>query len=219
VAARLGAGLTGDAVELAVDEGRLLSWKPAFGGRLVAAITASSPVQMATVRPGMLPTPKPRPWRPVPVVEQFVDPAGRVRPLGSGRDDDLDDLAAARVVVGVGAGVDPSEYGRLDLLLQVLGAALAATRKVTDQGWQPRSRQLGLTGRSLAPRLYVAIGLSGKFNHLVGVRGAGQILAINSDPAAMVFSAADIGIVGDWRQVVPLLVERIVHDGRADVNV
>lgn len=212
VAARLGAGLTGDAVELAVADGRLVAWKPAFGGQLVAAITSRSPVQLVTVRPGVLPTPRPRSPRLVlPVTELVVKPAGRVRLLGSGRDDDVDNLAAAEVVVGVGAGVDPSDYGRLQPLLDVLGAELAATRKVTDQGWQPRARQVGLTGRSLAPRLYVAIGLSGKFNHLVGVRGAGTILAVNNDPGARVFEAADVGIVGAWQEVVPLLVERITH--------
>ncbi|MDQ1394162.1 MAG: hypothetical protein QOF30_3139 [Acidimicrobiaceae bacterium] len=218
LAARLGAGLTGDAVEVAVDDGRLLCWKPAFGGQLVAAITSSSATQMATVRPGMLPTLRPRPVRPVAATERTVRPAGRVRLLGRGRDDDLDDLAIADVVVGVGAGVEPAEYDRVQPLVDVLGAAWAATRKVTDQGWQPRSRQIGLTGRSLAPRLYVAIGLSGTFNHLVGVRGAGKILAINCDPAAKVFAATDIGIVGDWREVVPLLVERIAHEGRADAR-
>jgi electron transfer flavoprotein alpha subunit len=150
------------------------------------------------------------------VTERAVEPMGRVRLLGSGRDDDLDELAAAEAVVGVGVGVDPAEYDLLRPLLDVLGAQLAATRKVTDEGWQPRSRQVGLTGRSLAPRLYVAIGLSGKFNHLVGVRGAGKIVAINNDPGAKVFAAADVGIVGDWHQVVPLLVQRIAQDGRVE---
>ena len=209
MAARLGLGLTGDAVEVAVDGGRLLSWKPAFGGQLVAAITSTSAIQMVTVRAGMLPTPRPRSPRPVEVSERLVQPAGRVRVLASGQDDDLDELGSADVVVGIGAGVEPGDYRQLDALLGVLGAELAATRKVTDQGWQPRSRQLGLTGRSLVPRLYVAIGLSGKFNHLVGVRGAGKILAINNDRNAKVFASADIGIVGDWHQVVPLLAERI----------
>jgi electron transfer flavoprotein alpha subunit len=218
LAARLGAGLTGDAVDLAVDGGRLLAWKPAFGGQLVAAITSSSAVQLATVRPGQLPTPRPRSSRLVPVAERTVAPRGRVRILGSGRDDDIDQLATAQVVVGVGAGVDPAEYAGLQPLLDVLGAELAATRKVTDQGWQPRSRQVGLTGRSLAPRLYVAVGLSGKFNHLVGVRGSGQILAINADPAAPVFGAADIGIVGDWHEVVPLLAARIAQDGEDEAS-
>ena len=139
-----------------------------------------------------------------------------MRILASGRDDELENLAAAATVVGVGAGVDPADYGQLAPLLDVLGAELAATRKVTDQGWQSRSRQIGLTGRSLAPRLYVAVGLSGKFNHLIGVRGAGMIVAINADPAAKVFAGADIGIVGDWHEVVPLLVAAIAYDGRVD---
>jgi electron transfer flavoprotein alpha subunit len=80
---------------------------------------------------------------------------------------------------------------------------------VTDKGWLPRSRQIGLTGRSVGPRLYVAIGLSGKFNHIVGVSGAGQILAINSDPTAPVFDGADVGIVADWRDAVPMLVQAL----------
>ena len=89
--------------------------------------------------------------------------------------------------------------------MAALGAELAATRKVTDQGWLPRARQIGITGRTIAPRLFVSIGASGKFNHMVGVRTAGTILAINSDPDALVFDAADVGIVGDYREVVPRL--------------
>jgi electron transfer flavoprotein alpha subunit len=214
VAARLGLGLTGDAIDVAVAGDRLLSWKPAFGGQLVAAVTTTSTIQMATVRPGVLPTLAPRAPRAVPVIAALAHPSGRVRILASGRDDDLDVLATAEIVVGVGAGVDPKEYPLLDPLLSALGAPLASTRKVTDQGWLPRSRQLGLTGRSIAPRLYVAIGLSGKFNHLVGVRSAGHILAVNADPAAKVFAAADVGIVGDWHEVVPRLAQRIAYPTR-----
>ena len=82
---------------------------------------------------------------------------------------------------------------------------LGATRKVTDEGWLSRTCQLGITGRTIAPRLYVAIGISGKFNHMVGVRSAGTIMAINSDRAAPIFDSVDVGIVGDWREVVPVL--------------
>jgi electron transfer flavoprotein alpha subunit len=212
VAARLGVGLTGDAVELAVDGDRLVAWKPAFGGQLVAAITSTSAIQMVTVRAGVLPTLRPRAGRAVPVTTRAVTASGRVRVRAAGRDDELEDLAEAAAVVGVGAGVDPAEYGRLAPLLTVLGAELAATRKVTDQGGQPRARQIGLTGRSLAPRLYVAVGLSGKFNHLIGVRGAGMILAVNHDPDAPVFAAADVGLVGDWHDVVPRLAEAIAQE-------
>jgi electron transfer flavoprotein alpha subunit len=151
----------------------------------------------------------PRPSGSLASTELVVESAGRVRHLDSARDDELDELMRAPAVVGVGTGVDPDEYPSLEPLLTVLGAQLAATRKVTDKGWQPRARQVGITGRSISPLLYVAIGLSGKFNHVVGIRGAGEVLAINSDPEALVFGSADIGIVADWHDVVPLLVAEL----------
>ena len=207
-AARLGAGLTGDAVGFDVDDGRLVAWKPAFGGQVVAAITASSPVQMATVRPGMLPRREPREDGAV-TTRLTVSRRSRVRVLAEARDDDTNTLAEAAVVVGVGGGLRPDDYAELGPLLDVLGAELGATRKVTDQGWQPHARQIGITGRSIAPNLYVALGLSGKFNHMVGVRSAGTILAINPEPGAPVFGAADVGITADWRAAVPALVAEL----------
>jgi electron transfer flavoprotein alpha subunit len=209
VAARLGAGLTGDAVDLEVVVDRLVAWKPAFGGQLVAAIEASSPTQMATVRPGMLTAPEPRVGPEPSVVEVDLVPRGRVRVLARTREDDLDTLADATAVIGVGRGVPPNEYDALEPLRMLLGAELGATRKVTDEGWLPRARQIGITGRSIAPRLFVSIGASGKFNHAVGLRAAGTVLAINPDPDAPIFQAADIGIVADWRDALPLLVSEL----------
>jgi electron transfer flavoprotein alpha subunit len=209
LAARIGAGLTGDAVALDLDAGRLVAWKPAFGGQLVAAIETTSPAQLATVRVGVLPTLIPRD-RFAPVTRTVrVTPRGRIRILARTRDDDLDTLAEATAVVGVGKGVDPADYDALQPLLTVLGAELGATRKVTDNGWLPRARQIGITGRTVAPRLFVSIGASGKFNHRVGVRSAGTVLAVNRDPAALVFAAADVGIVADWREVLPALVREL----------
>lgn len=205
IAARLGAGLTGDAVELSVEAGRLVCWKPAFAGRLLAAIHTSSPTQLATVRPGALPVLPGRPAKELRSRELPVVRDARLRVIDRGRDDDIDVLPVAPIVVGIGQGVDVSEYGAIQSFCDVVGAELAATRKVTDKGWLPHARQLGLTGRAIAPRLYVAIGLSGKFNHMVGVQRAGTVLAINSDSNALVFDVADIGIVGDWRDVVPAL--------------
>jgi len=210
VAARLGAGLTGDAVDLEVSNGRLVAWKPAFGGQLVAAIEASSPVQMATVRAGMLTAPVPRITDFEPhVTQQDFDARRRVRILARTREDDLDTLADATAVLGIGRGVPPDEYGALEPLRALLGAELGATRKVTDEGWLPRSRQVGITGRSIAPRLYVSIGASGKFNHTVGLRAARTVLAINSDASAPIFHAVDIGIVADWRDALPVLVSEL----------
>ena len=208
-AAATHSGLVGDAIALSARDDVLVAAKPAFAGALVADITCRSATQMVTVRPGVLPAPPPGPGRgpgrTVPVVTRTIGTRGRVRVLSDRRDDDVETLARAEVVIGVGTGVKPEEYEDLSPLAAVLGAELAATRKVTDKGWAPRARQVGITGRSIAPRLYVAVGLSGKFNHMVGVRAAETILAINSDRDAPLFEHCDVGIVGDWHEVVPLL--------------
>ena len=208
-AAALGAGLVGDAVSVEVVSGSMVAAKPAFAGSLVADITCTSPVQLVTLRPGVLPVPPaPSPGsrlQPARHEVRHLVPRGRVRVVARRRDDDVEVLARAPAVIGVGTGVRPEEYPSLSPLAAILGAELAATRKVTDKGWAPRSRQVGLTGRSIAPRLYVALGLSGKFNHMVGVRSAETVLAINSDPEAAVFDVADIGIEGDWHDVLPEL--------------
>ena len=215
VAARLGAGLTGDAVALEVSrtattgQARLLAWKPAFGGRLVAAIYCSSPIQMATVRAGVLPTASAG-FDLAPTI-LHADQRGRVQVLSTTRDDDIESLAGAERVVCVGAGVKPDEYPLIEPLLDVLGAELAATRKVTDKAWLPRARQVGITGRSIAPQLYVAVGVSGKFNHTVGVRAAGTVVAVNNDLDAPIWEHADIGIVGEWHDVVSRLTSRLAE--------
>ncbi len=218
-AAATGSGLVGDAVALSVHDGSLVAAKPAFAGALVADITCRSATQMVTVRPGVLPPvgAGPVPGR-APTAVREVRRRGRVHVLAEHRNDDVETLARAEVVIGVGVGVAPDEYEQLSPLAAHLGAELAATRKVTDRGWAPRARQVGLTGRSISPRLYIAVGLSGKFNHTVGVRAAGTILAVNTDPEAPVFSHCDIGIVGDWHAVVPLLHHAlrghaVGHDG------
>jgi electron transfer flavoprotein alpha subunit len=207
-AAAVGAGLTGDAIGLELDGDRLLTWKPAFGGQLVAAIHTDSLTQMATVRAGMLAELHPR-THVATVTERAITPRDRVAIRARTRDDDLDVLAEATVVIGIGQGIRPDEYDEIEPLRLALGAELAATRKVTDRGWLPRARQVGITGRSIAPRLFVSLGASGKFNHMVGVRAARSVLAINTDPDALVFGAADAGIVGDWRDVLPLLLTEI----------
>jgi electron transfer flavoprotein alpha subunit len=207
VAACLNAGLTGDAIELEVDDHKLVSWKPAFGGRLVAAIRANSPTQMVTVRPGVLPRLTPRVGSAVSLETHSIEPRSRFRLLEHKQNDQLDALAQATRVVGIGQGIAPQDYGKLDSLLQVLGAELATTRKVTDKGWLPHSRQVGITGRSIAPNLYIALAIGGKFNHSCGIQASGTVLAVNSDPKAPIFNYADIGIVADWAECVPLLVE------------
>ncbi len=213
MAARLGAGLTGDAVGLKVDDhGKLIALKPAFGGWLVAEILCASPIQMATVRPGVLPFPRSNPDR-SPALRSSLDSPGqsRLEIIRRYRDDDSDELANASVVIGVGQGVDPADYPKLEKHQAAIGAALCATRKVTDYGWMPRARQVGITGHSISPRLYFAIGMSGKFNHTVGVRNAGTVVGINPDPDAPLWEIVDVGFVGDWAEVFDALIPRLAE--------
>lgn len=207
VAARHGWGLTGDGIEIETDStGALTVWKPALGGRLVVPIVSSSPVQVATIRPGVLAMRARRAARPIGVEELPAGKGrtrGRITRLGFERvGDGRAELAGATTVIGVGQGVAPDEYAALEPLRAVLGAQLAATRKVTDQGWMPRSRQIGITGLSITPRLFVSIGASGRFNHVSGFQASGVVLAINNDAEAEVFQHADVGLVGDWHEAV-----------------
>ncbi len=209
VAGRLGLGLTGDAIDLELDaDGRTRQMKPAFGGTIVAPILSRTRPEMATVRPGMLRAARPDATRPV-VVEPLTVPtvSARVRvvsssPLG-------EDLAAAldtaRVVLGVGKGLGPDAVVTVGALARRLGAGVAATREVTDLGWLPRQHQVGLTGRAIAPRLYVGLGISGAMEHIVGLRRAGTIVAINKSPKAPICKVADVTVIADVHTLLPEL--------------
>jgi electron transfer flavoprotein alpha subunit len=118
-------------------------------------------------------------------------------------------LDRARVVVGVGQGIDPTDYPYLERLCAVLGAELAATRKVTDRGWMDHDRQVGVTARDIAPDLYLALALWGNQNHLAGIARARTIVAVNHDPRAAIFAACDLGIVADWRTVAAELLAHL----------
>jgi electron transfer flavoprotein alpha subunit len=209
VAARLGLGLTGDCIDIGLDqEGRLLQYKPAFGGSIVAPILSRTIPEMATVRAGMLAAREPRP-RAAEVIRLTTGdlPRGRVEVVDfhaeAGTAADLDD---AEIVVGVGKGLGAKD--NIDLIqgfAEFLGATMCTTRDVTDEGWLPRQYQVGLTGRAIAPKLYVAIAIRGAFEHMVGVRRAGIIVAINSNPKAPVFKSCDYGLVGDYKECVNAL--------------
>jgi electron transfer flavoprotein alpha subunit len=209
--------LTGDAIDLSIDaEGRLVQWKPAFGGTIVAPILSSTRPEMATLRPGMLEPLAADATRPIVVEEVRIAEAPAIRTLVTDRRIEpraasaaaLDDCAAA---IGVGMGLGGAEnLTRLESLAAVLGgAAVAATRDVVDAGWLPRQHQVGLTGRAIAPRLYFAIGIRGAFEHVVGLRRVGTIVCVNKNPKAPVFAQSDLGIVADWAVAVPLLVQEI----------
>jgi electron transfer flavoprotein alpha subunit len=217
VAARLGLGLTGDAIDLSFDAmDQLVQWKPAFGGAIVAPILSSTRPEMATVRPGMLEPSAADATRPVTIEELRLAEAPAIRTLvterrpapGSEHAAALDECA---VVIGVGMGLgSATNLVHFEPLMAALGgAAIAATRDVTDAGWLPRQHQVGLTGRAIAPRLYLAIGIRGAFEHMVGLRRAGTIVAINKNPKAPIFQHSDFGLVADWEGALPLLTREI----------
>lgn len=215
LAARLGLGLTGDCIGLeADDKGRLVQLKPAFGGSIVAPILSSTTPQMATVRPGILKARQPD-WSVEPVVERLpVDDLGepRVTVLETVLDESLEgsELERARRVLGVGKGIGgPENLAVVQRLADALGAAIGATREVTDAGWLPRQVQIGLSGKAISPELYIAIGVRGPFNHTVGIQRSSTIVAVNNSARSPIFKAADFGILGDFAEVVPALAQAI----------
>jgi electron transfer flavoprotein alpha subunit len=215
VAARAGLGLTGDAISFEEEsDGGLLWSKPAFGGSVVAKIRCRTRPNLATIRAGVFePPPEVQSRTRLSWEERSYDlPPPSVRCLERTVEDDprFGDLDRASTILCVGRGIGgPETIEGLRPLLARLSAALAATRKVVDAGWVPRHRQAGLTGRSLAPRLVILVGVSGAVNHLVAWRRAGTILAINADPLAAVFHSSDIGIVGAWQEALPALVDAL----------
>ncbi len=224
VAARLGLGLTGDAIGLEVDaEGRLVQMKPAFGGSVVAPILSRTSPAMATVRPGVLPRYAPAPSRSVtmggprapqtPRVETMTIPAlPPIRAVVTQQPaaTRAASVSGARVVVGVGFPMgEPANLALCEALAAALSGSLAATRRVTDKGWLPRSIQVGLTGKVIAPDLYVAVGIRGAPNHAVGIQRAGTIVAINKDPKAPIFQMADVGVAVDATELLPALTEAL----------
>ena len=215
VAARLELGLTGDIVGLEVDgDGHLVQLKPAFGGNVVAPIRSRTLPNMATVRPGIFEALEPDPSRSPRTLDLDVaaqDPP-RVRTLGMrpAPDGDAAALDAAWAVVCVGMGVGgPAHIAELDGLRDALEAQYACTRDVADVGWMPKQLQVGLTGRSIAPALYVGVGVRGDFNHTVGIKRAGTVVIVNNNRRATFFKQADIGVVADWHDFVPALVREL----------
>lgn len=195
-----------------VKEGKLVMHKPAFGGNVISLITTKTKPQMATARPGMFKPLVPNPGRRGEVTRVVMHAGGRIsilarRPVDIG----LPDLEGAEVVIGVGRGLKRRENVELAIALaKKLGAAVAATRNVVLAGWLPYKVQVGVSGRAIAPKLYIAFGVSGHINHLVGIRNARYIVAVNVNRHADIFKVADLGVVGDALQIIPILLERAV---------
>jgi electron transfer flavoprotein alpha subunit len=231
IATRLETGLTADCTELAIDPklGILAATRPTFGGNLMATILCRRHrPQMATVRPRVLPMP-------IPETPSGAETAREIVPVELGlRESDIPvrrlrlipaaerlNLEHAEVIVAGGRGLGGADgLPLLARLAELLGGVVAVSRPLVDAGWLSAEHQVGQTGKTVRPKLYIAAGISGAVQHRVGMGDADFILAINRDPEAPIFQIADLGIVGDLYEVIPELIRQIeaMRAGVADVR-
>ncbi len=197
VAARLKLGLTADCIDLKVESGRLIQYKPAFGGGIVARITSRTTPEMATVRPGIFARISGKAAMRISVVSASGR-SGPQRLSFTERPKEYRKLSSSDIILGIGRGLKNRQNVPAVLsLAEKMHASVGATRPVVDMGWVPRQQQIGLTGTSISPSLYIALGISGQDNHVVGIRYAGTVVAVNIRRDAPIFRHSDYGIVCD----------------------
>ena len=223
LAVALSTGLTADCTGLDIDLGErlLIQTRPAIGGNVMATIkTPTGRPQMATVRPKSRRPLPPDPARQGEVVTVPLNQEqrqSRVRRLEFVREETVGaPLQDAETIVACGKGIkDAKNLKLLEELARLLGGSLGATRKAIDLGWLSYSHQIGLSGKTVSPRLYLGCGVSGAVQHLAGITSSERIAAINSDPDAPIFQVADLGVVGDLFQVLPQLLQRLKKKAEA----
>jgi electron transfer flavoprotein alpha subunit len=223
ISSTLKTGLTADCTCLDIDVQSkiLVQTRPAFGGNLMATIVCPNHrPQMATVRPGVMQALKQSHDNPVNIEEYKIDiPADKVNV------EILDitkiiqqrmNIEDAKVLVSGGRGMHgPDNYPMLEELAGLLGGTISASRAAVDAGWVPKDRQVGQTGKTVRPNLYIACGISGAIQHLAGMEESDFIIAINKDETAPIFEVADVGIVGDIFKIVPLLIDELKKEKAA----
>ena len=217
VATVVATGLTADCTGLAVDEKRnLMQTRPAFGGNIMATIMCDKfRPQMATVRPHVMAMPEYRGGRSGEIVRESCpieegEILVKVLEVVSDRQKDQVDVAGADFIVSGGRGMMGKEnFALLQELADELGGVVGASRSAVDAGWMPQERQVGQTGKTVRPKIYIACGISGAIQHLVGMQDSDLIIAINRDKEAPIFEVAHYGIVGDLFRIVPALTKRL----------
>lgn len=214
-AVRLHTGLTADCTALAIDKDTHLlhQTRPAFGGNIMATImTPHHRPQMSTVRPGVFRKKEADPsLTGETILEHLKLAAQRLKLVKSiHRSASEEDIANAEIIVSGGRGMMKAEnFSMLKELADLLGGVVAASRPCVDAGWVPATKQVGQTGKTVAPKIYLAFGISGAIQHLAGIAGADYVIAVNRDERAPIFDAANLGIVGDVMEVIPALINSL----------
>jgi electron transfer flavoprotein alpha subunit len=208
VAARLDAALATDCISVEAENGDLKIIRPMYAGKVRATIRLKSDIKLLTIRPNVYIAEE---NAVSPAMSSFSADTGEVKTkvteVISGSKDKLD-VTEADVIVSGGRGLkDPDNFHLITSLAEKLGAAQGASRAAVDAGWRPYAEQVGQTGKTVSPSLYVAVGISGAIQHLAGMSSSKYIVAINKDPEAPIFKVADYGIVGDLFEVVPKMIE------------
>ena len=214
VAALLDVPLATDVTGVLVEDGRIVIERPVYAGKALAQLEINATPVLMSIRPNVFPIFESPESSQLRTFTPDVDPcAWAVRVLErKASDKGTLDVSDASTVVSGGRGMkEPSNWVLLEQLRDVLGpgAALGASRAVVDAGWRPHGEQVGQTGKTIAPKLYIAVGISGAIQHLAGMRTAQTIVAINRDPEAPIFKVANYGIVGDLFQILPRLTQEI----------
>lgn len=211
LAARLGVGLAADCVGFSRADGQLVATRPVYAGKVLSKVRWQATPWLATLRPNVFKPAGPQEGR-APRVERPPLAATQAAMAFVERREEaqtgLPELTEAEIVVSGGRGLKgPENFVLLEELAQVLGAAVGASRAAVDAGWRPHRFQVGQTGRTISPKLYIGCGISGAIQHLAGMRTSKVICAVNKDPEAPIFKIADFGLVGDLFEIVPLLKE------------
>jgi electron transfer flavoprotein alpha subunit len=213
LAYRLGTGIVTDSTALRVEGGELVITKPVFGGSAIAEFSIATSPKVVTLRPRAFESDKaPSPRAGEVQTLSVTDTDGAIEVLEEIREQATTGprLKDAKVIVSGGRGLGgPENWKYVEELAQVLGGAVGATRAVTDAGWVAPSLQVGLTGATVAPDLYITIGISGAVQHIAGISGARNVVAINRDGDANIFKYARFGVIGDWKQIVPAFTQRL----------
>jgi electron transfer flavoprotein alpha subunit len=205
----LNTGALADVIELKVDGGRIMATRPVYAGKLLATVAGDRRPLLISLRPRAFPRPEPDAGRTgsvESVAPVLAEDAIATRVLDYAVEEGRVSLADARIIVSGGRGVGgPEGFGPVRELAETLGAAMGASRAAVDAGWIPYAHQVGQTGKTVAPDLYIAAGISGAIQHQAGMRSAKSIVAINKDPDAPIFKLARYGIVGDLFKILPAL--------------